>query len=69
MEINDEEAIAEEFHLLRLQVYEEMKEFVPLKQFWVRPALRKRCILGFMTMFAGQCTGTIVINSESLLLF
>ena len=64
MKTTDEHAIAEEFHLLHLQVIEEMKEYVPLKEFWTRPALRKRCFIGWLTMAAGQCTGTIVINSE-----
>jgi len=48
---------------LHLQVIEEMKEYVPLKEFWTRPALRKRCFIGWLTMAAGQCTGTIVINN------
>ena len=62
---NDEHAINEEFHLLRLQVIEEMKDYVPLTDFFKRPALRKRCFIGWLTMAAGQCTGTIVINSQS----
>lgn len=63
---NDEDAIADEFHLLHMQVMVEMKEFVPLKEFFTRPALRKRCIIGFLTMVGAQSTGSIVINSESL---
>ena len=62
--MDDENAIAEEFHLLRAQVIEEMKDHVPLKEFFTRPALRKRCWIGWLTMVAGQCTGTIVINSK-----
>jgi hypothetical protein len=46
-------------------VIEEMKDEVPLKEFFTRPALRKRCFIGWLTMVAGQCTGTIVINSTS----
>lgn len=61
----DEHAIAEEFHLLHLQVIEEMKEFVPLKEFLLQPSLCKRCFVGWLTMVAAQATGTIVINSES----
>ncbi|KIX94624.1 uncharacterized protein Z520_09670 [Fonsecaea multimorphosa CBS 102226] len=66
---NDEHAIAEEFHLLHSQVIEEMKDQVPLKEFFTRPALRKRCWIGWLTMVAGQCTGTIVINNYGPFLY
>ncbi|KAI1628310.1 general substrate transporter [Exophiala viscosa] len=66
---NDEHAILEEFHLLHMQVLEEMKEFVPLKAFFTRPALRKRCFIGWLTMAAGQMTGTIVINNYGPFLY
>lgn len=64
VETTDEHGIGEEFHLLRLQVVEEMKDFVPLKEFFIRPALRKRCFVGWLIMVAAQATVTIVINSE-----
>jgi len=54
---------------LRLQVIEEMKDYVPLTDFFKRPALRKRCFIGWLTMAAGQCTGTIVINNYGPFLY
>ncbi|KAJ9640137.1 hypothetical protein H2204_003362 [Knufia peltigerae] len=66
---NNEHAIMEEFRLLRAQVEEEMKDHVPLKEFFTRPALRKRCWIGWLTMVAGQCTGTIVINNYGPFLY
>lgn len=56
--------IEEEFLLLRSQVAQEAKNYVPLKQFWTQKSLRKRCIIGFVTFFAGQGTATLVINSK-----
>lgn len=61
---NDEEAVESEFALLRAQVVEEMRDRVPTKEFFTRPPLRKRCAIGFLTMIAAQCTGSVVINSE-----
>ncbi|KAL6242227.1 hypothetical protein RBB50_010775 [Rhinocladiella similis] len=66
---NNEHAIVEEFRLLHSQVVEEMKDYVPLKEFFTRPALRKRCWIGWLTMVAGQCTGTIVINNYGPFLY
>lgn len=33
------------------------------------PANRKRVLLGFMTLFGGQCTATIVINNYGIILY
>ena len=63
----DEHIIEAEFMLLRAQVAHEMNEAVPLSAFWTRKSLRKRCIVGFLTFFAGQGTATLVINSLSSL--
>jgi hypothetical protein len=60
-----EQVLEEEFLLLRAQVAQEMKHHVPLKQFWTQKSLRKRCIIGWLTFFAGQGTATLVINSQS----
>jgi hypothetical protein len=34
------------------------------KDIFMIPSYRKRAIIGFLTMFFGQTTGTMVINSE-----
>ncbi|KAK7905434.1 hypothetical protein LTR67_000156 [Exophiala xenobiotica] len=60
---NDEHAIIQEFHLLHSQVVEEMKDHVPLKEFFTRPALRKRCWIGWLTMVAGQYYGPFLYKN------
>jgi hypothetical protein len=56
--------INELFLLLRAQATEEVKSQTTLREFWTQKSLRKRCIIGFLTFFAGQGTGTLVINSQ-----
>lgn len=58
-------AVEEEFRLLNAQVLQELKHEVPFKDFWLKPSLRKRCFVGWLTMAALQGTGTLVINSKS----
>ncbi|RSL63420.1 hypothetical protein CEP54_005258 [Fusarium duplospermum] len=58
----DAQSIENEFILLRAQVAQEIKESVPLSHFWTQKSLRKRCLIGFLTFFAGQGTATLVIN-------
>ncbi len=64
MNAEHEVAVQEEFRLLAAQTAQEMKNHVPLKDFFLVPSLRKRCLVGFATMFAAQGTFTLVINSE-----
>jgi hypothetical protein len=63
VELTDEAAIQEEFHLLHLQLNHKKENQVTLLDFWRQPSLRKRCIIGFLTMFAAQGTATLIINS------
>ncbi|OAP57496.1 hypothetical protein AYL99_08234 [Fonsecaea erecta] len=64
-----EMAIEQEFRLLAAQVAHEMKHEVPLKDFFLVPSLRKRCVVGFLTLAAAQGTGTLVINNYGPLLY
>jgi hypothetical protein len=58
-------AVEEEFFLLNSQVLHELKHQIPFKDFWLIPSLRKRCIVGWLTLAAAQGTGTLVINSKT----
>ncbi|KAK5400782.1 hypothetical protein LTR06_011242, partial [Exophiala xenobiotica] len=66
MNAEHEVAVQEEFRLLAAQTAQEMKNHVPLKDFFLVPSLRKRCLVGFATMFAAQGTFTLVINSDEV---
>lgn len=52
-----------EFEKLRQQIKMEEDEPTAWKDLWQRKSLRKRCIVGFLTMFAGQGSATLVINN------
>ncbi|RSL85625.1 hypothetical protein CEP51_003218 [Fusarium floridanum] len=65
----DAQSIENEFILLRAQVAQEVKESVPLSHFWTQESLRKRCLIGFLTFFAGQGTTTLVINNYGPMLY
>ena len=62
-DITDENAIQEEFHLLNLQLVQEKQHESTYRDLFTQPSLRKRCIIGFLTLFAAQGTATLVINS------
>lgn len=62
--LEDEEGLRADFEHLHRQTMHELEHAVPFKQFLVQKSLRKRCIIGFLTMFGAQCTATIVINSK-----
>jgi len=62
--LTDEEGLRADFEHLRRQTMHELEHVVPFKRFLVQKSLRKRCIIGFLTMFGAQCTATIVINSK-----
>jgi hypothetical protein len=53
-----------EFELLREQVRKETYESHDWIDFVKQPGLRKRCIIGWLTMFGAQGTATLVINSK-----
>ena len=63
--IADEVGLRADFDHLHRQTLHELQHVVPFKQFLFQESLRKRCFIGFMTMFGAQCTATIVINSKS----
>ncbi|KIW15772.1 hypothetical protein PV08_05822 [Exophiala spinifera] len=61
--IADEVGLRADFDHLHRQTLHELQHVVPFKQFLFQKSLRKRCFIGFMTMFGAQCTATIVINN------
>lgn len=63
---NDEFAVRDEFNVIHAQLLNEMKDGSSFKDFFTQPSLRKRCIVGWLVMFAGQGTATQVINSQYL---
>lgn len=63
--LNDEMAIQAEFNLLQGQLRHEKLEELSLLDLFRRPSMRKRCIVGWLTMFGAQGTATLVINSKS----
>ncbi|KAF2651337.1 general substrate transporter [Lophiostoma macrostomum CBS 122681] len=52
-----------DFELLREQVRQETYESHKWIDFIKQPGLRKRCIIGWLTMFGAQGTATLVINN------
>jgi hypothetical protein len=63
--LEDEGAIRADFDLLRGQLLHEKQEAVSFIDLFKRPSLRKRCMVGWITMFGAQGTATLVINSTS----
>lgn len=61
---NNEGAILAEFNLLQGQLLHEKQEELSLFDLFRRPSMRKRCIIGWLTMFGAQGTATLVINSK-----
>jgi hypothetical protein len=62
--VEDTPAVKAEFELLHLQLIHEKQNAVAFVDLFLQPHLRKRCIVGFLTMFGAQGTATLVINSE-----
>ena len=60
---DDTKTSEHEFEKLRQQIRMEEDEPKAWRDLWQRPSLRKRCIVGFLTMFAGQGSATLVINN------
>jgi hypothetical protein len=63
--LNDESAIHAEFNILQGQLLHEKLEHISFLDLFRRPSMRKRCIIGWLTMFGAQGTATLVINSRS----
>ena len=68
-EDDSDNLIMEHFILLRAQIAEEVNHHTTIRAFWTQRSLRKRCMVGFLTFFAGQGTGTFVVNSQFILYF
>lgn len=62
--VGDEPAIRSGFSLLQAQLVQEKRESLSVLDMFRRPAMRKRLIVGWLTMFGGQATATLVINSS-----
>ncbi|KEF56198.1 uncharacterized protein A1O9_07779 [Exophiala aquamarina CBS 119918] len=60
---NNEGALLAEFNLLQGQLLHEKQEELSLLDLFRRPSMRKRCIIGWLTMFGAQGTATLVINN------
>ncbi|OQV08812.1 hypothetical protein CLAIMM_13028 isoform 2 [Cladophialophora immunda] len=61
--LDDEAAIHAEFNLLQGQILHEKLEALSLMDLFRNPHMRKRCIVGFLTLFGAQGTATLVINN------
>lgn len=58
-------AIRAEFDLLHEQLIYEKQNAMTFLDLFRHPGLRKRCIIGWLTMFGAQGTATLVINSKN----
>ena len=54
-----------EFNLLVEQFHLEKNDITSWMDFVKQPSMRKRCVIGWLTMFGAQGTATLVINSKS----
>lgn len=61
--LQDEYAIQAEFEVLHGQLVHEKQNAVTLLGMFRQPSLRKRCIIGWLTLFGAQGTATLVINT------
>jgi hypothetical protein len=57
-------AVDEAFRLLHSQIVHEKHSNVKFRHLFTQPTLRKRTLIGFLTLFGGQAAGTQVINSR-----
>jgi hypothetical protein len=62
--VSDEHAIRQEFKHLQGQIIHERQLHVGFADLFKTSAMRKRCVVGFLTMFGAQGTATLVINSK-----
>ena len=61
----NESMVQAEFNVLHQQLLHEKENAVSYADLFRLPHYRKRCIVGFLTMFGAQGTATLVINSKS----
>jgi hypothetical protein len=62
---SDESTARSQFDQLHAQLVHEKQNGVKLIELFRRPTLRKRCLIGWLTMFGAQGTATLVINSRN----
>ncbi|KND87544.1 putative metabolite transport protein YwtG [Tolypocladium ophioglossoides CBS 100239] len=65
----DEGIIRAQFEVLHRQLLHEKENAVSYADMFRLPHYRKRCIIGFLTMFGAQGTATLVINNFGPLLY
>ncbi|KAH8817019.1 MFS transporter [Xylogone sp. PMI_703] len=67
--IEDTPAIRAEFDILHLQLIHEKQNVCSFLDLFRKPHLRKRCIVGWLTLFGAQGTATLVINNYGPMLY
>lgn len=60
---NDRDAMISDFNLLRALLARERERRLSFLGMFKSPSMRKRCIIGFLVLFACQGTATLVINN------
>lgn len=68
-ELEGNAAADEDFHLLHSQILQEKCNSVAFRDLFMNASLRKRTLLGFLTLFGCQAAGTQVINNYGPLLY
>ncbi|KAL1966953.1 hypothetical protein VTN77DRAFT_3697 [Rasamsonia byssochlamydoides] len=66
---SDESTVRSQFDQLHAQLIHEKQNGVRLVELCRRPTLRKRCVIGWLTMFGAQGTATLVINNYGPMLY
>ncbi|KAF2103327.1 general substrate transporter [Rhizodiscina lignyota] len=66
---HDDIGIQNDFQILKQQIHFEQEETTSWLDLVKNPGLRKRCIIGWLTLFGAQGTATLVINNYGPLLY
>ncbi|KKA17049.1 hypothetical protein T310_9327 [Rasamsonia emersonii CBS 393.64] len=66
---SDDSTVRSQFDQLHAQLLHEKRNGVSLVELFKRPTLRKRCVIGWLTMFGAQGTATLVINNYGPMLY
>ena len=64
---DDMTSVHAEFELIRAQIIHEKHNAVKFSDLFANKTLRRRTMVGFLTMIGGQAAGTQVVNSMSML--
>ncbi|KAF4967196.1 hypothetical protein F66182_17933, partial [Fusarium sp. NRRL 66182] len=59
----DHDAMLSDFNLLRALIAHEREQRLSFLDMFKSPSMRKRCLIGFLVLFACQGTATLVINN------